>query len=65
MDFDERLYECSVILTYLPDDRLDAARRALAEIERRKDDPGYDTHREITRWMRAAERAVRRARGEG
>lgn len=22
----------------------------------RKDDPGYDTHREITRWMRAAER---------
>lgn len=65
MDIEERLYECSVILTYLPDDRLDAARRALAEIERRKDEPGYDTHREITRWMRAAERAVRRVQEEG
>ena len=34
MDIDERLYECGVIITYLPDD------------------------------MRAAERAVRRAREE-
>ena len=64
MDLEERLYECGVLLTYLPDDRLEPARRALAEIERRKDEPGYDADAAITRWMRAAERAaLERKRG--